>query len=45
MRNNPDTDRRRAAEQLVEAAGSKLISLYGTGVLKRNPVFSKRTSN
>jgi uncharacterized protein with GYD domain len=30
MRSNPNTNRQQAAEQLVEAAGGKLISVYGT---------------
>ena len=29
MRNNPDTNRRHAVEQLLEAAGGKLIAMYG----------------
>lgn len=32
MRENPDTNRQAAVEQLVEAAGGKLVSMYGTGV-------------
>ncbi len=32
MRENPNTDRQAAASQLVEAAGGKLVSMYGTGV-------------
>ncbi|MBS0640784.1 MAG: GYD domain-containing protein [Proteobacteria bacterium] len=32
MRENPDTDRQAAVAQLVEAAGGKLVSMYGTGV-------------
>jgi uncharacterized protein with GYD domain len=30
MRENPNTDRRQAAMQLLEAAGGKLIEMYGT---------------
>jgi uncharacterized protein with GYD domain len=30
MRENPTTNRREAVEQLVTAAGGKLISMYGT---------------
>ncbi len=30
MRENPKTDRRQAVEQLVEAAGGKLVGFYGT---------------
>jgi uncharacterized protein with GYD domain len=29
MRENPNTDRRAAVEQLLEAAGGKLIAMYG----------------
>jgi uncharacterized protein with GYD domain len=29
MRNNPNTNRREATEQLLEAAGAKLIAMYG----------------
>jgi uncharacterized protein with GYD domain len=29
MRENPNTDRRAAVEQLLEAAGGKLVSIYG----------------
>jgi uncharacterized protein with GYD domain len=29
MRENPNTDRREAAKQLVEAAGGKVIEMYG----------------
>lgn len=32
MRENPNTDRQAAVVQLVEAAGGKLLSMYGTGV-------------
>ena len=30
MRENPNTNRREAAEKLVEAAGGKVIAMYGT---------------
>jgi uncharacterized protein with GYD domain len=30
MRENPDTNRRESTKQLVEAAGGKLIDMYGT---------------
>ena len=30
MRENPNTNRREAIEQLVTAAGGKLVSMYGT---------------
>lgn len=30
MRANPNTNRREAVQQLLEAAGAKLISIYGT---------------
>jgi uncharacterized protein with GYD domain len=29
MRQNPNTDRRAAVEQLLEAAGGKLVAMYG----------------
>jgi uncharacterized protein with GYD domain len=29
MRENPNTDRRAAVEQLLEAAGGKLVAMYG----------------
>jgi uncharacterized protein with GYD domain len=29
MRENPNTDRRAAAEQLVSAAGGKIVAMYG----------------
>jgi uncharacterized protein with GYD domain len=29
MRNNPNTNRREATEQLLEAAGAKLVAMYG----------------
>ena len=29
MRENPNTDRRAAVEQLVQAAGGKLVAMYG----------------
>ena len=29
MRENPNTDRRAAAEQLLEAAGGRLVAMYG----------------
>jgi len=29
MRENPNTDRRRAVEQVLAAAGGKLVSMYG----------------
>ena len=30
MRENPTTNRREAAEQLLEAAGGKVVAMYGT---------------
>src|ERR1700747_1314199 len=30
MRENPNTDRKAAAEQLISAAGGKLVAMYGT---------------
>jgi uncharacterized protein with GYD domain len=30
MRENPNTNRREAVEQLVKAAGGKLVAMYGT---------------
>jgi len=30
MRNNPNTNRREAVSQLVEAAGGKIVDMYGT---------------
>jgi hypothetical protein len=49
MRENPTTKRQDAVEQLVNAAGGKLVAMYGTiaegfGALSRRGTRGERTS-
>jgi len=49
MRENPTPNRQNAVEQLVNAAGGKLVAMYGTiaegfGALSRRGARAERTS-